>query len=159
MNRLEINKTLLDHAWKYFEIHSDQRIKLFNFYLVIIAASGSALAYILQNKSQNLLGIFLGLFLVFVSFIFWKLDQRTAFLVKQAEKILSNLEKEYDPKYYIFSNEALDFTKENTKLNFFSKKYSYRNLFNAAFLFVSILGGFFSIISIMSFFEIYFLCY
>lgn len=156
MNRLEINQTLLDHAWKYFEIHSDQRIKLFNFYLVVIAASGSALAYILQNKNQSLLGIFLGLFLIFVSYIFWKLDQRTAFLIKQAERVLKNLEKEYDAKYYLFSNEDLEFKQSNTDLNSFTKKYSYRFLFNTTFLFTSSLGIIFTIVSLLEFFNIYF---
>ncbi|MEG8267966.1 hypothetical protein MKR64_01270 [Acinetobacter baumannii] len=155
MNNLEINQTLLDHAWKYFEIHSNQRIQLFNFYLVIMAASGSALAYILQNKNQSILGIFLGLFLVFVSFIFWKLDQRTSFLVKQAEKILSNLEKEFNAKYYIFSNESSDFSRVNDKSNIFSKKYSYRVLFNATFIFTALLGVVFTIVSVFQFFDVY----
>lgn len=155
MNNLEINQTLLDHAWKYFEIHSNQRIQLFNFYLVIMAASGSALAYILQNKNQSILGIFLGLFLVFVSFVFWKLDQRTSFLVKQAEKILSNLEMEFDAKYYIFSNENSDFSLVNDKSNIFSRKYSYRVLFNATFIFSALLGIVFTIVSVVQFFDIY----
>lgn len=155
MNRLEINQTLLDHAWKYFEIHADQRIKLFNFYLVIIAASGSALTYILQNKNQSLLGVFLGLFLIFVSYIFWKLDQRTSFLIKQAEKILKNLEKEYDSKYYLFSNEDLEFSQNNTGLNIFVKKFSYRILFNTTFLVTSILGLIFTTVNLFEFFNFY----
>ncbi|WP_218699244.1 hypothetical protein [Acinetobacter harbinensis] len=155
MNRLEINQTLLDHSWKYFEIHSDQRIKLFNFYLVIMAASGSALAYIIQHKNHSALGVFLGLFLVFVSFIFWKLDQRTSFLVKQAENILKNLEKEYSTKYFLFSNEDVNFSSQNTNANIFTKKYSYRILFNATFLFTGLLGVIFTILSIVQFFDVY----
>ncbi|MBJ8442700.1 RipA family octameric membrane protein [Acinetobacter bereziniae] len=156
MNRLEINQTLLDHAWKYFEIHSEQRIKLFNFYLVIMAASGSALAYVIQNKNQSILGIFLGLFIVFASFIFWKLDQRTSFLVKQSERILRNLEKEYDAKYYLFSNECREFSTENNESNSFTRKYSYRELFNTTFIFTAFIGLIFIILSTLNFFEIYY---
>lgn len=33
----------VEHAWKYFELHSNQRITLFNYFLFIMAGLGAAI--------------------------------------------------------------------------------------------------------------------
>jgi hypothetical protein len=84
---------MLDHAWRYFALHAGQRMSVFNFFLVLAASVAAVLAASLQREGGfHVLGMALGCILVLVSFIFWKLDQRTAFLVKHAEAAIAELE-------------------------------------------------------------------
>ncbi|MDN3503831.1 hypothetical protein QL982_13905, partial [Psychrobacter sp. 5A.1] len=86
-----------EHAWKYFELHSSQRTILFNYFLFIIAGLGAGIGATLQASNDLLyIGTFLSIFVVLVSIVFWKLDQRTSFLVKQSESILKKLESNSD---------------------------------------------------------------
>ena len=82
----------VEHAWKYFELHSNQRITMFNYFLFIIAGLGTAIGVSFQSASTfAYIGIFLSIFLSITSFVFWKLDQRTSFLIKQSEDVFINL--------------------------------------------------------------------
>jgi len=86
-------KDVLEHAWRYFALHANQRILLFNFFVVISASVSAGLAACLQKGGVfQLVGGGLGMLLVLISFIFWKLDQRTAFLVKHGERAITDLE-------------------------------------------------------------------
>ena len=86
-------KDMLEHGWRCFSLHAAQRISLFNFFLVVSGSITAVLAASLQQGGLfSLLGVGLGSVLVLVSFIFWKLDQRTAFLVKHGEAGIIELE-------------------------------------------------------------------
>jgi hypothetical protein len=39
-----------------------------------------------------MLGVVLVFLLIFLSFVFWKIDQRTAFLIQQAEQEIAKIE-------------------------------------------------------------------
>ncbi|HFQ7086731.1 TPA: hypothetical protein ACHSON_002240 [Raoultella planticola ATCC 33531] len=87
----------LEHAWKYFEIHSQQRVSIFNFFLGAtgLVATGIGIC-IQQGGNFHYLSFALSVFLIFSSFIFWKLDQRTSMLIKSAEAALESLESVMD---------------------------------------------------------------
>ncbi|WP_067738743.1 hypothetical protein [Novosphingobium naphthalenivorans] len=75
------------HAWKYFEIHAGQRLSMFNFFTVFAGLISAGLGATLQGgENVAYIGIFLGMVLVLVSFVFWKIDERAAVLVKHAER-------------------------------------------------------------------------
>lgn len=75
------------HAWKYFEIHAGQRLSMFNFFTVFAGLISAGLGATLQGADTvAYFGIFLGMLLVLISFVFWKIDERAAVLVKHAEK-------------------------------------------------------------------------
>lgn len=83
----------LDYTWKYFELHANQRMAIFNFFLVLAGLVSAGLASAIQGSPRfSILGAVLGLLLSLVSFIFWKLDQRVCFLMENAEKNLAKLE-------------------------------------------------------------------
>jgi hypothetical protein len=87
---------MLDHVWRYFQLHATQRMSVFNFFLVLSSLAVAGLAASLSRSGPPpLAGVVLGGFLALVSFVFWKLDQRTALLVKHAESALSELEASY----------------------------------------------------------------
>jgi hypothetical protein len=86
-------ESALEHAWRYFELHANQRMAVFNFFLVLSGIVAAGLAAALQsNQPLSGLGVVAGLLLCLVSFVFWKLDQRVSFLVKHAEAALMEAE-------------------------------------------------------------------
>lgn len=89
----DLNTKAFEHAWRYFDLHAQQRMTVFNFFLFLVGLIGAGIATSAQaTKDLSFLGCFLGLLLAFVSFIFWKLDQRVSFLMKRAEIAMASLE-------------------------------------------------------------------
>ena len=91
-----VERIFREGAWKYFILHAEQRLKLFQFYITISTALlGGGFLIIRLGDAQWILIIF-GLFSSFVSFIFWKLDIRTRNLVKLGEEALKTMDKSHE---------------------------------------------------------------
>ncbi|NZA27711.1 hypothetical protein H0E84_15120 [Luteimonas sp. SJ-92] len=89
----DLSTKAFEHAWRYFELHAQQRMTVFNFFLFLVGLVGAGIATSAQAaKELALLSLFLGLLLAFTSFIFWKLDQRVSVLMKRAEVAMALLE-------------------------------------------------------------------
>src|SRR5580704_14087429 len=87
------NEKALSHAWSYFALHANQRMTVFNYFVIFAGVLSTGMAAAVQASPKlALIAVPLGLLLVTLSFVFWKIDQRTAFLVKHAEAILAQLE-------------------------------------------------------------------
>lgn len=129
---------ILDYAWKYFQLHADQRMKTFNFYLILCALISGALTAILKDATDIRVGIPLALLLPFLSFIFWKLDLRNKQLIAHGEEALKHLENLYsidddDDKPHllkIFNSEG-HITKGLKRNTFF---FTYSTCFHLVFL-------------------------
>jgi len=82
-------------AWGYFLYHAQQRQTVFNFYLLLIGGCIAAYASTLGKVDSDYVKfrLFMGAALVFASFVFWRLDQRSTALIKIAEDALKNLEE------------------------------------------------------------------
>lgn len=144
-----IENMFREYALKYFHIHADQRMRVFQFYIAISTALLGVGAFMIkQEQSQEIL-VFLGLFMAFVSFIFWKLDIRVKGLIKNAEvalKILDDRHKIPDVdggpnplKLFARDDFLVDLRKSKDgplKLGHFS----YGKCFNWVFAVVGILG-------------------
>ncbi len=86
-------KNASEYALRYFELHANQRMAVFNFFLVLAGLVAAGLASAIQGSERfSILGVILGVLLTLVSFVFWKLDQRVCFLMGNAEKTLAKLE-------------------------------------------------------------------
>ena len=84
---------MLEHTWRYFELHAKQRVSVFNFFVVMSGALAAGIAASLQGSAKlAAIGVVLGLLLPLISFVFWKLDQRVSFLIKHAENALAEIE-------------------------------------------------------------------
>lgn len=87
------DQAAFDHAWRHFALHADQRISVFNFY---VASSGlllTGLAYVLANAPKLWpMGVAAGLLIVGLSLVFWKLDQRSAQMIKVSEAVMELVE-------------------------------------------------------------------
>jgi hypothetical protein len=103
-------KELLDHAWRHFEFHAQQRLSLFNFYIVLCGLLVAAWATAMTATDMlPQIGVFLGALLAFFSFSFWKMDERNADLTKRAERLMEIAEKSlFDPGECLFCEEEID---------------------------------------------------
>jgi hypothetical protein len=90
---------LRKQAWDYFQVHASQRLTTFNFYIVISSLITTALFATLQKDYRvPQVGAVPGLFLIFFSFVFWKLDERNRELVRIGEAALRSFESASEPK-------------------------------------------------------------
>ena len=106
-----------EYAWKYFDRHAEQRLKAFNFYILICAANLAGVASVLREPNAEWLGIPFAAVLCIVSVVFWKLDNRTRDLIIHSEQSLKCLENEIElpddeedgpHRYKLFSRERYE---------------------------------------------------
>lgn len=90
----ELRNELRQYAWAYFDRHAEQRLKTFNFYLILCAAIIAGLFAFAREPEELPNAWPLPLLLSVLSFIFWKLDLRTRDLTKHSEEALKLLEDE-----------------------------------------------------------------
>ena len=131
-----------NHTWKYFELHAKQRMAIFNYFVVLSGFIATGIAASFQVAGQILLvGVVLGVLLSIVSFIFWKLDQRVSFLIKNAEKALIASERTLsEPSIRLFTNEVGQ-TKDATSSGcFWSRQWTYGACFRTMFFLMGMLG-------------------
>jgi hypothetical protein len=90
-------ESAIDHSWKYFAFHAEQRMKVFNFFFLAInalvaAAAGAAYAKLWLFVSLSGAAVF------FVSIVFYVLDRRNKQLVEIGELALLDFQKEVDSR-------------------------------------------------------------
>ena len=137
------NQRAFDHAWRYFELHAQQRITVFNFFLAISGLVSAGVGVCLQQGTKySILASLLGVFLILVSFIFWKLDQRVSEMIKLAESAICQVEAA------IAGSNMLIFTKDRQcpPTNGLFAVWTYGRCFRVSFLTVGIVGLAFAII-------------
>lgn len=135
------SEVVINHLWKYFEIHSQQRMTLFNFYIVVCGVISSVIGYSIQStKDLVSLEVTLCILLTLFSFLFYKLDQRTSFLIKRSEEALANFENQFNAtSINLFINENDDLKNRNTdkKLN---RIFTYGQIFRGVFTTIGLLS-------------------
>lgn len=139
-----------EHAWKYFEIHTQQRMTVFNFYIAIIGLLAAGSGFCLQQGGKYIyLASALGVFIVFITFIFYKLDERVSMLIKISEIALKELEVEFnEPTLMIFKRESID-----DELNkSFCSIWTYGRCFRISFFVVASMGVILSLSAIIRLF-------
>lgn len=96
----------MDHAWRYFALHAQQRMSVFNFFVVLSGILSTGIAASLQGGKPTLVTATLGALLAVFAFVFQRLDRRGAQFVKLAEDALVAGEARCMPDYArIFSLE------------------------------------------------------
>ncbi|MGU3389003.1 hypothetical protein ACLBYG_31240 [Methylobacterium sp. D53M] len=90
----------MEHLWRFFALHAQQRISVFNFFVVLSGVLATAIGGGIQaGRPMALLVTVLGVLLILVSFVFWKLDQRGSDLIKLSESALRAGEAACLPEY------------------------------------------------------------
>jgi len=86
-------KDTLEHSWRYFALHAQQRMSMFNYFVLCFGIASAGLSGCVQATGiVRRAGVGLGLALAVIAFIFWKLDARSSFLIKHAEEALKSVE-------------------------------------------------------------------
>jgi hypothetical protein len=150
-----LDERFREYAWDYFSLHADQRLRAFHFYVLISTALLGGFALSVKNGAlQSWMAVF-GALLVFFSFVFWKLDDRTRQLVKNAENALKFL----DDQHRLEDQDGLPhplrlFSREETASRqlaafpLMSGHFSYARCFRWVFGMFSIVGGALFIVSL-----------
>ena len=144
-----IENIFREYALRYFQIHADQRMRVFQFYIAISTALLGVGAFMIkQEQSQEIL-VFAGLFMAFVSFIFWKLDVRVKGLIKNAEVALKFLDDRHELPDFdggpnplkLFARDDFLIDKRKSEDGFLKlDHFSYGRCFNWVFAVVGVLG-------------------
>ena len=127
------------HVWRYFELHAQQRMTVFNFYIAITGLLAAGIGFTLQQgEKYALFTSLMGIFILFISFIFWKLDQRVSMLIKNAELALQDLENQFaNEKFKIITKD-----RNNNKLNLgVRSSWTYGHCFRISFVIVGVTGA------------------
>jgi hypothetical protein len=92
---IETKKIFRDYAWGYFKLHADQRLQSFNFFLIVAGLlAGGITSLLKEGGSTWWVAALLGLTLAVLSLVFWRLEERTKHLVKNAEEALKYLDSQ-----------------------------------------------------------------
>lgn len=149
----------LEHLWKYFEIHSTQRMSLINYYFFISGAMLSGLGVALQSSNNRfaILGCLISILVILTTFVFWKLDQRTSYLIKFVEKRLVEYEKKFitHKELRIFAQEELSHQLDNVYKNCLTKNYTYGYMYRFLFTVMAVVGCIGLILSILKYLKIF----
>jgi len=76
-----------DLAWKWFEYHATQWMAVFRFFILVVAFISTGYVTSALAKEYLLSGV-LAVVLIFITFLFYRLDRRSRFLVKVSERYL-----------------------------------------------------------------------
>lgn len=146
-----------DYAWNYFQLHASQRMSSFNFFVVIAALLTTGMAATFKNDWDcHWLGAPLGVSLSVISYLFWKLDQRTRYLIKHAETALKTLETDWNkdvcrPHVALFSSEEERTSKLHDKWSIFPSRWhlTYSNCLSSVHCVFGFLGIFGAVVSVV----------
>jgi len=122
-----------DFALKWFQLQADQRLKVFNFFLIIAGICVAGFFTAMQAK-YPFAASFISLVLVLVCIFFKQLDLRTAQLVEIGEDYLRDWLQE--------KNRAINSANVNliARADVRRRCLSYRQVFNLLFLIFGIVG-------------------
>lgn len=94
------DEQLLDYYWKYFELHSNQRMQMVNFYITIeVVLIGALFALIGLDNRMQWAEKTVSIAIAACSLTFYLLDARTKFLIKQSESCMKSIEDRFDGTY------------------------------------------------------------
>lgn len=110
------NKNLTDsdfyqQACSYFYYHAEQRTTMINYFVAIFAAAIALYGTLLAEYTW--VSVLVAFFMTTVSFIFYFIDLRNRFDVKESQNVIEQIERDYEMDkvhdkyaYGVFSNEA-----------------------------------------------------
>ncbi|GAB2930832.1 hypothetical protein [Hafnia psychrotolerans] len=132
-----------EHVWRYFELHAQQRMTVFNFYIATTGLLAAGIGFTLQQGGKYaLFTSLMSIFVSFISFVFWKLDQRVSMLIKNSELALQDLESQFvNTKLRIITKDN-----DNNLLNLGVRSvWTYGKCFRISFIIVGITGAILSV--------------
>jgi len=102
------HKDIFDTAWKHFAVISDQRLKTYNFYVVLLTASIGATLAAIEKKTDAEVLLACAVFSMVCSLVFAAIDYRTRRLIEIPKRIMLALEvgDHWPAEYRLFTADA-----------------------------------------------------
>lgn len=144
-------KTLaLYYAWDHFAYHAGQRQTVFNFFLLVVGGCVAAYSAMIGESGgeYNYFRSFLGAVLALASLLFWRLDQRNAWLVKVSEGALKKLEARMANDIKEPSIRLIENADRKSAKYPFSKIESFSQIYGVAFAVSGLVGLAMAILSV-----------
>ena len=87
-------------AWKYFKLHANQRITLFRFYIIFFSLFAIVIGHLIsefhfESIYQEGIVIILSIVFMLITIIFWLLDERNRYFIKNSEEYFESYEKNF----------------------------------------------------------------
>jgi hypothetical protein len=133
-------KLALEHAWRHFQLHAQQRISVFNFFVATTSLLVAGLAFTLQaSRGIWPLGLAAGLLLMLLALVFWKLDARVSDMIKSSEDIIAQAEEQLigDARLRAVWMERAITTRTQFAIH---KAWTYGQAFRRIFLIMAVIG-------------------
>jgi len=103
---------LKQYLWGYFELHANQRISLFKFYLTITSLFYTGMGLLIWHLKKDgdlpvKVGVILCILFFISTIIFWLIDNRIRNLINYSEAALRKMEEDYilSSQFQIFREE------------------------------------------------------
>lgn len=143
------DRDVMELTWQYFAHHGNQRLTHINFFTVLSSAL-IILQFTIINSQEgtSYIPAAIGVIQCIIAFVFYKIDDRTMFLVKHAEEAMKEIERHYnfynDRKYSnslkIFTNEVITTKSSKQHKCFLTKQISHRISYRILLLSFSAIG-------------------
>ena len=129
-------KETLDYLTKVFLYIGDQRLKTFNYYAIILAATVTMTGVAFKEGVPEVFRVAGGLHVV-IAFVFFMIDKRNRVLLRKAREALCACEKEAftNDKYHIISNDQTVKSMKSLWLMRASYTIAFNTLYTARVLF------------------------
>ncbi|VXC05559.1 conserved membrane hypothetical protein [Pseudomonas sp. 8Z] len=93
-------------AWDHFKFNAEQRLKGFNFFVLLsIFADGGVFTALEKGLNSKLL-ILLGLFIILLAVVFWLVDSRSRQLISLTIPALKEMESSFPASFKLFAIDA-----------------------------------------------------
>lgn len=94
--------------WEHFKFNADQRLKSFNFFVLLsIFADGGVFTALQKSMAPQVLAL-MGAFICLLAIVFWLVDSRSQNLLKLAIPALKEIESLFSEKAQLFRIDALE---------------------------------------------------
>jgi len=143
-------EAVLNMAWDYFQQHANQRIRYFNFFVILSSLMTTGLLTTFRESFHvPLIGMIIGILQMVFAFVFWKIDERNKFLTKNGENTIKEIERnyffgnnhDYSQKLRFFTNEEIETDKRARETrNIITKQMLHSRAFNLMFGVFFIIG-------------------
>jgi hypothetical protein len=145
------------YAWAYFSFHADQRMKTFNFFLIVAGLISGGIVTLMRDSGNPWIVAPLGLALIMLCLLFWRLDQRNHVLVRNGEAAIKFLDSQHHltaddgTPHVLCIFEHDDFERRREPRSLFRKGYfSYSQVIRYVYCLFACLGLFFSVVPFFS---------
>jgi hypothetical protein len=89
-------KDHLDYAWKHFALIADQRVKTFNFYIIVVLAAFGATLGAIKPSTPRHLYCLIGVGHIFIVAVFGMIEARGRMILDIAKRALREIEGSAD---------------------------------------------------------------